>query len=307
MEWLSVSGGSALQLCVFRVVLGGALLYKIVGDHVWGMFHYFDLKPRHLIRWRYETGNSPVTLILSPRCFKVFYVIRWIAVATLTVGILPQMSAAVIVGWCLFEFSFDRKFNTLFLGLVSIPFVFYGAAASQYSLTALLNAPDLNHFLAPQGNVVNVGVPWQQLVIVVMIFQVYWSSAWHKLRSRQFVSGDTLQKVFEQMALIQSELPRGHREYYFPKFFTSRFALGDAAQVARRWRVPSVATIALEAAIPVLLVFPTTWVVGAVAGAVMHAAFTTILPKRLIPFTLSTLGAYLLFLSPAHFVSLFYG
>ncbi|MFG1807661.1 hypothetical protein [Streptomyces sp. NPDC049040] len=294
-----VHGSAAgLSMCLFRLILGSALLWKIVADHVYGMARYFDLSPKSLVRWRYERDEMAVKVLLSPAAFRVFYAARAVAVLAVFAGVLTPLAAGVVAAWCVFEFTFDRKFNTLFLGMMSVPFVFATGTGTWFSLQSLLDAPSLSAFAAPSP-APGGGVSWPQAAAVVLMFQVYWSSALYKARSRQFTSGDTLQKVFAQLASLREELPDRQREYFFPGWFTRRFATAESSLVARRWRIPSLVTVGVEAALPVLLVFPATWWVGALLGVLMHGAFTAMLPKRLVPFSLASLGTYVLFL-PEH-------
>jgi hypothetical protein len=55
----------------------------------------------------------------------------------------------------------------------------------------------------------------------------------------------------------------------------------------------------LEAVLPVALLVPALYPAAVVAGILMHAAFTAVLPIRLVPFSLATVGSYLLFPDPA--------
>ncbi|MGX9889462.1 hypothetical protein [Streptomyces sp. NPDC002276] len=307
-DLLSVHGATAgPALCCFRLVLGTALLWKMTADHVFGMARFFDDRPQSLVRWRYERDEMAVKVLLSPTAYKVFYVARAVAALCLFAGVLTPLAAALVAAWCMFEFTFDRKFNTVFLGMMCLPFVFARGSDAYLSLQSLLDAPSPAAFLDPPRVHGGAILSWPQFAAVVLMFQVYWSSAWFKAASRQFTSGDTLQKVFEQLAAVRDELPAGRRDYYFPDWFTRRFATDDPALVARRWRVPSLATIAAEAALPVLLIVPATWRVGALLGLLTHAAFTAMLPKRLVPFSLASVGTYVLFLPPTTFVTLIGG
>jgi hypothetical protein len=294
-------------LCCFRLILGTALVWKITADHVFGMARFFDLNPKSLLRWRYEHDEMAVKLLLSPPAFKAFYAVRALAVLCLFAGVLTPLAAGVTAAWCMFEFTFDRKFNTLFLGTMCLPFVFATRADAFLSLQSLLDAPSLAAFVAPPRTPGGGPPSWPQAAVVVLMFHVYWSSAWFKATSRQFTSGDTLQKVFLQLASVRDELPAGRRDYYFPEWFTRRFATDEPSPVARRWRVPSLAATAVETVLPLLLIFPATWWVGALLGLLTHAAFTAILPKRLVPFGLASVGTYVLFLPQHTFVTLIGG
>ncbi|MEU2422235.1 hypothetical protein ABZ619_14605 [Streptomyces sp. NPDC007851] len=307
-DLLSVHGATAgPALCCFRLILGTALVWKIVADHVYGMARFFDDRPGSLVRWRYERAETAVKLLLSPTAYKVFYVARAVAALCLFAGVLTPLAAAVVAAWCMFEFTFDRKFNTVFLGVMCLPFVFARGAGAYLSLQSLLDAGSPAGFLGPPRAHGGGSLSWPQFAAVVLVFQLYWSSAWFKAASRQFTSGDTLQKVFAQLAALRGELPAGRREYYFPDWFTRRFATGEPSLVARRWRLPALTAIAVEAALPVLLIVPATWCAGALLGLLTHAAFTAMLPKRLVPFSLASVGSYVLFLPPSTFVNLIGG
>ncbi|MFF7475031.1 hypothetical protein [Streptomyces sp. NPDC008092] len=304
-DLLAVHGTTAgPALCCFRLILGTALVWKIIADHVFGMARFFDDHPRSLVRWRYERDEMAVKLLLSPTAYKVFYAARAVAALCLFAGVLTPLAAATVAAWCMYEFTFDRKFNTVFLGTMCLPFVFARGTDAYLSLQSLLDAPSPAAFLDPSRVPGGGGLSWPQLAVVVLVFQLYWSSAWFKAASPQFTSGDTLQKVFEQLTALRGELPDGRREYYLPDWFTRRFATDEPSLVARRWRLPSLATIAVEAALPVLLVIPATWAVGALLGLLTHAAFTAMLPKRLVPFSLASVGTYVLFLPPHTFATL---
>lgn len=295
------------SLCFFRLVLGAALLWKIIADHVFGMARFFDLGPKSLQRWRYEHDEMPVKLLLSPTAFRVFYAARALAVLCVLAGVLTPLASAVVSAWCVFEFTWDRKFNTLFLGAMCLPFVFARGADAYLSLQSLLDAPSPGAFFDPARLPGAERASWPQAAAVVLVFHLYWSSAWHKATSRQFTSGYTLQRVFAQLVSVREDLPDGPREYFFPDWFTRRFATADPPVVARRWRLPALATIAVEAVLPLLLIFPATWPTGAVLGLLTHLSFTSLLPKRLVPFGLACLGAYVLFLPQHTFVAVIGG
>lgn len=285
--------GAALD--IFRVVVGLAFLWKVCWEHRWGVQHYMD--PGSLVRWRHLQGTARVKVVPSPAAYRVLYGMRAVAAVALLLGVLPRAAAAALAAWSFFEYSFDRKSSHAFLGLGSAALALSDSAGGYLSLGSWLDAGSPAAFLAPDPR--PDADPWPQLLLILAVVHLYWSSAWHKLRSAQFMSGDALQKVFEQLAMIRYELPARHREYWFPERFDRRFALGDPDEVRRRWRGPAIATVALEALLPVLLLIPLTWPVAVAAGVAMHAGFTTMMPKRLLPFTLAAIGSYPLFLDPA--------
>lgn len=285
-----------VALGLFRVTLGLAFVWKVCWELRWGALHHLDRGS--LIRWRYEHGDSPVKLIPHPVVFRVFHLLRAVAAACLLLGIGTPVAAAALALWCWYEFTFDRKSSHAFLGVCSALLVLSGAADQYLTLSDLLTAGSIGDFLTPAAAAVPTADPWPQILLILAAIHLYWSSAWHKMRSPQFMSGDALQKAFEQLATIRYELPRMHREYWFPEWFNRHFAIGDPQAVRRRWKGPAVTVVAVEALLPLLLLIPQTWLVAVLAGLTMHAIFTMLMPKRLMPFTLATVGTYPLFLDP---------
>jgi len=291
---------SSDQVEVLRMVVGSAALLKFMIDHACGMWHYFDESPRSLIRYRYETGQSAVKVLLSVRNFRVFYVIRFIAAFTLLIGTLQSLSALIVAVWCFFEFTWDRKFNTAFIGLLCVVLATVEGSARYISIDASLASRGIADFLAASGQ---SPVTWtiQQCAVIFLVFIVYWTSAFRKLGSSQFMSGKVLQLWFERMATIDKELPKHRREYFLPAFFTTVLAVGQPQIVAKRWRPVSVATVAIEFALPVALLVPNLWIFSVAVGLAMHIGFTLLVPKRLVPFCIASMGSYVMFLHPDDF------
>lgn len=300
MEIVSTSSD---QFEVLRFLVGSAALLKFTIDHVCGMWHYFDEQPRKLVRYRYESSQSAVKILLSVQIFRTFYVIRLFAALGLLTGTLQSFSALVVAAWCFFEFTWDRKFNTAFIGLLCTVLATVDGSAQYLSLDALLASFSPADFLSPSGQG-PVGWTIQQFAVILLVFVVYWSSALRKLRSSQFMSGKVLQLWFERMATIDQELPSRRREYFLPGSFTRVMALGQPKVVARRWRPLAIATIIIELALPLGLLVPSLWVICVALGVAMHIGFTMLVPKRLVPFCIASVGSYVMFLHPNEFVHL---
>jgi hypothetical protein len=123
---------------------------------------------------------------------------------------------------------------------------------------------------------------------------MYWGSVRFKLQSPQFMRGDVLQKTAEHYALIAGEMP--YREYRYPRAVMRFLALDPPDIVRRRWQPSAVATVCLEAVLPILLVVTATTAVAVGLGIAMHLAFMALFPKRLLPFSLAAVVSYLAFI-----------
>ncbi len=282
------------SLGVFRFALGLAVVWKTLWEHHWGGASYFN--EDSLTRWRYERRVRFRKLVPTPTAYRVFYYTRMVCALLLLAGFLSQIALIVLALWYFFEFSFDRKFHTAFLGLCCTFLTLSSDTENYLSVGRLLIASSLTDFFAPGVAAQATADPWPQVLLTLLVVHLYWSSAWHKLRSPQFLSGDALQKALEHYALIRKDVR--HSEIWYPNRLTRVLTVDEPDAVRRRWRLPSQATVAVEALIPVLLLIPATWGIACVAGILLHIAFTGILPRRLLPFTIATVATYPLFLDP---------
>lgn len=282
------------SLGLFRFALGVAVTWKSLWEHHWGGASYFDRDS--FTRWRYERRSLALKFLPSPAGYRAFYYSRMIAAVLLLIGFEARIAAVVLAVWYFFEFSFDRKFHTAFLGLCCAILAISAATENYLSVARLVHAASPADFFAPGISARAVADPWPQVLLTLLVIHLYWSSTWHKLRSPQFLSGDALQKALEHYGLIRDDIR--HSEIWYPNRLTRALTVDTPEAVRRRWRLPSLATVAVEASVPVLLLIPATWLIGCVVGIIMHAGFTAILPKRLLPFTIATLATYPLFVDP---------
>jgi hypothetical protein len=217
--------------------------------------------------------------------------------AALLLGFVPQLAALVLAVWFLFELRYDRKFHTAYLGLCALFLAASPALDQALTYRTVLDAlaGDPAAVLAAEADRA-VDDVFARLLLVLLTVQMYLSSAYRKLRSPQFMSGAALH-AFTASLHAERQAQR-FRDTWYPRLVARHLIDVPDPVARRRWRPAAVATVVLEAILPVGLLVPATFAVAAIAGAVMHLAFTAVLPIRLIPFSLATVGSYLLFIDP---------
>lgn len=109
-----------------------------------------------------------------------------------------------------------------------------------------------------------------------------------------FVSGTVLYRWIEHTASVEIQPPS--RGVWRPSSPLRRLHSSDVGAARGLWHVAALATIVLEIAIPCGLLFSSTWLAVAFVGVGMHIVFTALYPVKLVPFSLSTVGSYALFL-----------
>lgn len=282
----------SMALCAFRVLFATAVLVKFVADHRTGGWD--ALRPGRFVRYRHELVHPRLTP--SPRTYHLLYVAKFVAAGCLLGGVFPNAAALVLALWLFYELTFDHENHTTLLACFALVLATSSNIGDcltwRTALAAIIEGPEpvLTRELGETGD------PFPQLLIVVLVTQMYLATAWRKIRSADFRSGRLLHRVAEHLTLITPELP--WRQSWFPRWFVRRYAIGDHDVLSARWRPAAVATISLEVVVPVLLWFPITWPFAAVAGVGMHICFGFLLPARLASFGLATVGSYLLFASP---------
>jgi len=288
-------GVSSAPLSLFRFLLGIAIVWKVSWEHHWGAARYFD--DDSLVRWRYINRPGSIKLLLSPSAYRAFYWARIAAGAFVLTGVASQVGAIILGAWFAFEATFDRKYHTIFLCLCSFIIALSPSLDQHFSIINLGGHDPLGEFLGTSGSAAQEADPWPQILLCLLVIQMYWSSAWRKFRSRQFMSGDALRKAFEHYYLIRDHIP--HREIWYPAWLMRRI-LAEENQV---WlRAAATLTVVLEIGLPILLMLPSSWIVGVALGISMHVMFTLIMPKRLVPYGLATIATYPLFIAPHHLV-----
>ncbi len=285
---------ASIQICAFRVVLASAMLFKFGYEHRRGGWRYFTADSFVYYRFRREHPDHPVNVAR----YRILYVAKIVAAACLFLGVLPRVAAIVAGIWFLFELTYDRKYHTAYLGLCAL-----FLAASPELGDALTYRTVLDSIGGSAADVLREEASrtgtdiFAQVLLVLLTVQLYLSSAYRKLRSDHFTSGRALHDF--AYSLHADRYAQRYRDTYYPPVM-ARHLIDVPVEVGRRrWRLPALATVAAEAVLPVALLVPVTYPIAVIFGALMHAAFTALLPVRLVPFSLAAIGSYLVFADPA--------
>ncbi|WP_159025218.1 hypothetical protein [Streptomyces sp. MUSC 125] len=167
--------------------------------------------------------------------------------------------------------------------------------AVRYTLltgTCLLLAGDLGHGLHVEHGASTANT-WAQCLLVLVTTDIYWNSAWQKLRSPQFRSGLYLAQWVHTYSQGTDKLP--YRRQFAVPGLVPRHAGNLTDRDVRLWRLVAATVIAAEIALPPALLTPQTMPYAVAVGIGMHAAFTCLKPRQLITFSGLTLGTYVAF------------
>jgi hypothetical protein len=288
---------ASIQVCAFRVVLAAAMLFKFGYEHRRGAWRYFV--PDSFVAYRFRKEHPD--LRVNQTGYRILYVAKMAAAAGLLLGVLPRVSAVVAGIWFLFELTYDRKYHTAYLGLCSLFLAFspaLGDALTYRTVLAVVQSPAASVASVLAGEAAHTRVDiFAQVLLVLLTAQMYLSSAYRKLRSQHFMSGAALHDFAG--SLHRDRHAQRYRDTWYPPVMVRHLIDVPAPLARRRWRGPAVATVGAEFLLPVALLVPLTYPVAVAFGALMHAAFTMLLPVRLVPFSLAAVGSYLLFADPA--------
>jgi hypothetical protein len=208
--------------------------------------------------------------------YRPILVIRPVAAALLLIGVWPKVAALVVMAGLLFELHYEYRSNTLFLTLMTGCLLVAGDPGTGLTVTHRLS--DAN--------------TWAQTLVVLITIDVYWNSAWHKLRSEHYRSGLLLAQYVVFTARAQRKMP--YREFFYPRWFMRSLGTG-ANEAIQRWRFLAKAVIVLEIVLPLGLLTPFLWPYAVALGIVMHAAFILLVPRHLLGFTIATVSSYIAF------------
>jgi hypothetical protein len=258
----------------FRFCIAIAALWKAavaVGYGNWnifqdGSFARWQLARKYGLRWtRILTGLHKPALIG-----------RLTGSMLLVAGHLPKFAICVIVVGHLHELLYQWHFHTIYMTAC---------------LGALLFAGDLGRGLATSDNHDTTNT-FAQFLVVIITIDMYLNSAWLKFRSRQFRGGLYLAQLAWVSAQVRRQQPRW--DYWHPaKFANHRSAAGAPGLT---WAAMAGAVIVMELVLPIGLLVPGLSVAFMALGVGMHVLFTAISPIRLLPFTITAVASYGLFL-----------
>lgn len=279
----------ALPSNLFRVGIAIAVLWKFTSDQLSGAWHFLD--EGSFARFRYLSAH-PHGPFRSVAVYRVAYLAKWVAAAGLILDVGPQICALVLAGWFALEAGYDRRFHIIFLMLTCIILgVDWGCGniLRPDQISCLVNT-DCRH------NLVNTATTWvwPKWITLLLVTQVYWASAYAKVRSLQFRSSDVL--VATSRFLYMNRPHLRHWEFYYPKIMVKYLIEAPADVCRRRWAPATWGTIVGEALLPFGLATPVPSIFWAAftVGVIMHVGFTTLLPRRLVPFTIACVAAYLM-------------
>ncbi|ONI91594.1 hypothetical protein ALI22I_08240 [Saccharothrix sp. ALI-22-I] len=282
----------SMAVSAFRVVLAVAVLAKFTADHRNGAWTF--LRVDGFVGHRHRRVHPKLTP--STAVYRVLYVGKFVAAGCLLLGVVPQIAGAAVALWLFFELTFDPENHTSLLATCALLLSFSPGVDDCLTWRTVLDGMREGFAVVIEREQVSVTDPFAQLLIMILVTQMYLATALRKIRSVDFRSGRLLHRVAEHLTLVSDELPQ--RQSWFPQWFVRRFALGDHDRLSARWRRAAIATISLEILVPPGLYFPSTWPYAAVAGLAMHLGFGFLLPARLTSFGLASVGTYLLFASP---------
>lgn len=279
----------ALPSNLFRVGIAIAVLWKFISEHFSGAWHYLD--DGTYVRYCYVDAHRRGPFRSVP-LYKIAYVTKWVAAISLLLGTGSQLGALLLAVWFALEIGYDWKYHTIFLLLAcAVLAVDSGAAAIVRvdSASCLLDA-DCRAVLIHGAT----SWVWPKWIILLIVVQMYWASAYTKIRSAPFRSGAALAKM-SRFAYANRTLLR-HWEFYYPKVVVRQLIEPPPEVCRRRWAVAAWGTIAGEALIPFGLA--SAWLpvyFSAVAsGTIMHAGFAALLPRKITPFSIAFLAAYVM-------------
>ncbi|MFC5662302.1 hypothetical protein ACFP3U_04830 [Kitasatospora misakiensis] len=262
------------RLQYFRIVLGLALTVRFLLslDHSgWnrfapGTYSTFALTKR--------IGEQRFHRLA--RAYKPVLAARPVAALALATGVLPRLSALLVIAALAFELTYAKSPNTLrFAILMTGTLVLAGALGT--------GLPE--HRMSTHNT-------WAQALCVLVTTDLYWGSAWSKARSAQFRSGLYLAQWVHVFTQVKDRLPRG--EHFIPGVV--RRHLGTLSERSvRAWRLVAVTVIALEVLLPPALLIERTRTAAIVVGIAMHVGFSCLKPRQLIAFSSITLAGYILF------------
>ncbi|MGW1373006.1 hypothetical protein ACWD6P_01840 [Streptomyces sp. NPDC002446] len=262
------------RIQIFRMLVGAACTLKFLGELTQGTWNFLAHGSYSRFELRKLRGADAELLVCA--LYRPVVIARLVAALMLTAGVLPRVAAVLVALGLAFELSYLYRFNTIYLMLTVACLVFAGAPGNGFALS----------YARTDANT------WSQFLIVLITLDMYWNSAWIKVRSAQFRSGLRMAQWLESGAALGPRLPR--REYHYPAFLVRH--LGNSSPAAlRTWRPVSLFVIFLEVAIPVALLFPPTRPYGIAAGIIMHLCFWGLLPVTLVGFSLGSVASYVLF------------
>ncbi|MEU9983557.1 hypothetical protein [Streptomyces sp. NPDC050856] len=265
------------RLQLFRIVFGTVLTIRFalaLGQGSWGR-----LARGSLSLFLAEQRFGPRRARLLAAVYRPALLIRTTAALALALGVAPRLTLLVVLAGAATELLYLKS-----------------PSAVRYILltgACLLVASDLGHGLSIE-HAPSAANTWSLCLLVLLTTDIYWNSAWQKIRSDQFRSGLYLAQWVHTYTQVKEHLPHRRGQYAVPAIV--RRHLGNLTdRDIRLWRLIAATVIAAEIALPVALLIPQTMPYAVAAGIAMHAAFSCLKPRQLITFSGLTTGTYFAF------------
>ncbi len=277
-----------MGLAIFRVGFAIACLLKFAVETSRGYWHYAD-HDHFLVYLQRQRGER---LIIGAQMYRALYVVKIFAAIALLFGVLSVVASALLVISFLYENRLYFKFHTSLFTLLAGLLMTSPSAGEAFTIWhADGYIRDASSAFATDANRKGSLIP--QLAGMATIVVVYLTSAVRKTRSASFRSGHV---VHETLRFVLREAPNRRREGWYPHALQRLAGVSDEMP-PQRLRVAMQATIAMQFAIPLLLLSP--WAAAGVAlGVILHLSFECLLPVTLLHFAIAVLSTYVLFLDP---------
>ncbi|MFF2902894.1 hypothetical protein [Streptomyces sp. NPDC057966] len=225
-----------------------------------------------------EQRLGPAKARLLATVYRPALLIRTASALCLAAGLAPRIALLFVLAGATMELLYLKSPNAVRFTLLT------GAC--------LLLAGDLGRAFVIEHGASSANTR-SQCLLVLITTDIYWNSAWQKIRSPQFRTGLYLAQWVHTYTQVRGELPYP-RQFAVPGIVRRR--LGNLThRDIYAWRLVASAVIAAEIALPPALLIPQTMPYAVVAGIAMHIAFTCLKPRQLITFSGLTLGTYLAF------------
>ncbi|MEU9267250.1 hypothetical protein AB0E04_17620 [Streptomyces sp. NPDC048251] len=265
------------RLQLFRIIFGIVLTARFTlafRQGGWDRLAQGSLS-LHLADQRF--GPARARLLAS--VYRPALIIRTTAAAALAVGLVPRLALLVVLAGAAMELLYLKSPNAVRYTLLT------GAC--------LLVAGNLGHGLSIE-HAPSAANTWALCLLVLITTDIYWNSAWQKLRSDQFRTGLYLAQWVHTYTQVREHLPHRRGQYAVPALV--RRHLGNLTdRDIRTWRLIAATVMVAEFALPPALLILQTRPYAVAAGIAMHAAFSCLKPRQLITFSGLTTGTYVAF------------
>ncbi|WP_020556960.1 hypothetical protein [Embleya scabrispora] len=186
------------RLQLFRIVFGAVVALRFalsLGQGGWSRF-----APDSLSTHLAEQRLGPTRARWLAAAYRPALLVRIAAALALATGLAPRLALVVVLGGAAMELLYLKSPN-----------------AVRYTLltgTCLLLAGDLGTGLRIDHDPSNANT-WAKCLLVLVTTDIYWNSAWQKLRSPQFRSGLYLARWIHVYGTVRARLPY-RRQYAVP-------------------------------------------------------------------------------------------